>query len=76
MHDGYENNTHFVFVLDYIPGINLEQYLDNEICFFNEEFAKQIFLPVAEAIQALHKKRICHRDIKPDNILLLDSDKP
>ena len=37
---------------------------------FNEKFSKIISYKILKALQALHKLKICHRDIKADNILL------
>ena len=43
---------------------------------FKEKYSKIIFTKILEGIQALHKIDICHRDIKPHNILLDDNFNP
>lgn len=37
---------------------------------FSEEEAAIIFMDICKAIEYLHRKNICHRDIKPGNIFL------
>ena len=38
--------------------------------FLEEEFAKIIFKNILKGVQIIHKNKICHRDIKLENILL------
>lgn len=42
-----------------------------EINFYDEEIAREIFLQLIHAIKYLHDLQICHRDIKPGNILVM-----
>lgn len=36
----------------------------------DERTAKRVFNQIASAVRYCHKKHVCHRDLKPDNILL------
>jgi len=38
-----------------------------------EEIAKKIFKQICEAISYMHSKYVCHRDLKPNNILCNES---
>ena len=37
---------------------------------FEEKYAKILFKKILKGFQELHKNDLCHRDIKPQNILL------
>ena len=66
--DSFETETHFFIVMEYICG-DLLSFIRkrNKL---NEISAKIIFKQIIEGIKYIHKKKIIHRDIKLDNILL------
>lgn len=39
----------------------------------SESLLREIVYHITDALQYLHQQRICHLDVKPDNILFLDS---
>lgn len=39
---------------------------------FNEEEIRTVMAQLLLAVDLMHRKNIIHRDIKPDNILLMD----
>ena len=43
---------------------------------FTEETAKQFVFQIGHSIHEMHKRRIVHRDIKPDNIFMSQSEAP
>lgn len=50
--------------MDYLPFPNLEQVvIDSE-----DEF-KRIIFQILITLRYIHQKKICHRDVKPENIL-------
>lgn len=69
--DGYfeENNTAY-FVMEFLDGISLKEYLKangNRVDIADLDY---IFEPVMDALKAIHEKGIIHRDISPDNIFM------
>jgi len=61
-----ENNTIYS-IMEYIDGIDLEKYLENNI--FTEEDATELLLQLINGLEEIHSKNIIHRDIKPNNII-------
>jgi len=60
-------------VMEYIPGGNLRQKLDDpESSPWSLEQTLKIFTPVAEAIDYAHSQGVVHRDLKPENLLFGD----
>lgn len=45
----------------------------NALGHYCEGDAKELFRQLLSAIEYLHRNGICHRDLKPNNILCLDS---
>ena len=58
-------------VMDYVEGITLRQYLDQQTGGrIGIDAALKLLMPVADALRAVHKAGLLHRDIAPDNIYL------
>ena len=69
--DGKEINTKRLYlVIDYAEKKDLSLYLDKTSDGFEEDYARLIFKKILEGIQFCHNAKICHLDIKMDNILL------
>ena len=56
-------------VMEYIPGITLEEYLKKKQRLPLKE-AVEIIWKIALALENIHNLKIIHRDIKPSNIIL------
>lgn len=58
-----------VLVMEYAAGGELYDYLSERKVLAEEE-ARRIFRQIATACYYCHKHKICHRDLKLENILL------
>src|SRR5436305_7986343 len=56
------------FAMEFVPGIALTQYCDDNKLTTRERL--ELFIPVCHAVQHAHQKGIIHRDLKPGNILV------
>lgn len=57
-------------VMEYIDGITLKDYIDSERV-LNWKDAVHFIIQILRALQTAHNRGIVHRDIKPQNIMLL-----
>lgn len=62
-----ENNTTY-FVMEYVDGENLNDYLKRNHP-LDESDAVEVIKTVGEALQVMHDRRILHLDLKPGNIM-------
>lgn len=69
-----ENETAYI-VMEYLDGISLKGFLKQEHGKIDWETAVEIICSIIDALRALHKASILHRDISPDNIFLCDGGK-
>ena len=69
-----ENVVHYI-IMDYIPNKDLFYYVKKNRG-LNEREAQYIFRKIVEAVNQCHKQKICHRDLKLENILLDENKNP
>ncbi|MGN0368355.1 MAG: protein kinase [Wujia sp.] len=63
-----EHNTAYI-VMEYIEGITLKQYInDNGVLTFSE--IMELFAPVMKSLIQIHRQGLVHRDISPENIII------
>ena len=65
----FQNADYLFLVMDYCPGGDLGEYLEEEGR-FSERRAKIYIAEVLLALEELHKHNIIFRDLKPENIIL------
>lgn len=51
--------------------MNFRRYKSPEFQSDFRKFLESIFIPVLNAVKALHNEKLIHRDLKPDNILII-----
>ncbi len=66
------NNTAYI-VMEYIKGVTLKDYVKTKGGRLTLAEALQILDPIMGALEKVHKAGLVHRDISPDNIMLLDN---
>lgn len=64
-----ENNTSY-FVMEYIEGVSFKQYIANKGGRVSPEDALRVLKPVLNALTAVHRLGLIHRDVTPDNIYI------
>lgn len=73
--DSEETQTSYYVMTD-CPNGSLRNKLEDNDCEIDEtRIIEDIILPVCKALSRLHKENILHLDVKPDNILIDDSNK-
>ncbi|KAE8149199.1 kinase-like domain-containing protein [Aspergillus avenaceus] len=71
--DHHEHDRWIYIIMEYVPGGELSTYLQTHGK-IPEDMVRIIARQVLHALHYLHKRKITHRDIKPDNILISSLD--
>ncbi|KAL4892559.1 kinase-like domain-containing protein [Aspergillus ambiguus] len=71
--DHHEHDRWIYIIMEYVPGGELSTYLQSTGK-IPEDMLRTVARQILHALHYLHKRRITHRDIKPDNILIASLD--
>ncbi|XP_074598786.1 nuak family kinase 1 isoform X2 [Brevipalpus obovatus] len=69
IYEVFENKQKIVLVMQYASGGELYEYV-SERKLLNDNDARRLFRQIATAVYYCHKNKVCHRDLKLENILL------
>lgn len=67
--DAGEANGRYFFVMEYVEGPTIKDFLDKHKV-FEEKEAVRIAMAVAEALKHANQRGLIHRDVKPENVIL------
>ncbi len=73
VHQYFEAHSTAYIAMDYVEGEDLSAYLARKGTLGEDEL-KGILYPLLSALEVVHQADFLHRDIKPGNIVLRDSD--
>jgi serine/threonine protein kinase len=71
LHEVLKDSLYYYVILEYCPG-SLKSYIGDRKK-LDLPVARQFFTEILEALDFVHNQGIAHRDLKPDNILLDES---
>uniref|UniRef100_A0A8C9W4Z4 non-specific serine/threonine protein kinase n=1 Tax=Scleropages formosus TaxID=113540 RepID=A0A8C9W4Z4_SCLFO len=75
LHEVFENKVEVILILELVAGGELFDFLAEKESLTEEE-ATEFLRQILDGVSYLHSKQIAHFDLKPENIMLLDSTVP
>lgn len=66
--DGFQSESSAYVIMDFVDGKEMFEVI-NELGHYSELHAKLLFKQLLSAIEYMHRHGVCHRDLKPHNIL-------
>jgi serine/threonine protein kinase len=76
VHRFWEANGTAYMVMPYYEGATLRAVLKSRTSPPGEDWIRKVLLPVIEALEVIHRDNCFHRDVAPDNIILLRDESP
>lgn len=75
IYDVIETAGHSYIVMEYVYGVTLKKYLESGLgsAKLSEDKCKLIMRQVLRGLKYLHRRSLCHRDIKLDNVMYNDA---
>ena len=70
VHDLFDENGTTYYVMDYVDGENLSEWLKRTGRPMTESEVRLILPQILDALKVVHEDGFCHLDIKPSNIML------
>lgn len=72
----WESNGTAYMVMPHYQGVTLKEKMRDRDQTFDEKSLKNLLFHLLDALKVLHTDQCYHRDISPDNILILEDDTP
>jgi serine/threonine protein kinase len=72
----WEDDGTAYMVMPYYQGLTLKQTLAQRAAPPDETWLKNLLAPLLDALEVIHREHCFHRDIAPDNILMLEDGRP
>ncbi|MGW2598902.1 serine/threonine-protein kinase [Streptomyces klenkii] len=69
VHDAGEEGGHFYLVMEFIPGMSLEDLIA-ECGVLELPIAACVIVPLCHVLAEAHREGIVHRDLKPSNVMI------
>ena len=73
VHEFFEENNTAYIVMEFLEGTSYKQYIKEHGGRIPADPAVKVALSVLDALKELHKGKIVHRDVSPDNIFIVSS---
>jgi len=73
MQDFFETNTHYYIIIELCSGGDLYDYLERREFKIPEARARELAIQLAGAVFYLHSFNIIHRDLKLENVMMVDN---
>ena len=74
MHFSFQDSENLYLIIDYLSGGDLRYHLSHRKSnLFNEHQTKFFLCNIIIALEYIHGRKIIHRDVKPENLLLDDN---
>lgn len=70
VYDFFEENNTAYMVMEYMDGMTLKSYIQEQGGKIRAEMAVGVSVAVLDALKEVHKEKIIHRDINPNNIFI------
>ncbi len=72
----WEDNGTAYMVMPYYHGKTLKEALRGQAAPPDEAWFRHLLAPLLDALEVMHNEQCIHRDVAPDNILILDDGRP
>ena len=72
LYDLFKVKGQLCIVMEYVDGRTLTEYIDKQYEFSNRQII-DICIQLADALGAIHRAGIIHRDLKSDNVMLVET---
>ncbi|CAD8068673.1 unnamed protein product [Paramecium primaurelia] len=70
--NGFQSESQAYAVMELVQGKEMFEVI-NTLGHYSESLAKELFKQLLSAIEYMHRNGICHRDLKPNNILCVEN---